>query len=128
MTEDVTRLHGQTDSAISAAELLRRVGLEIEGLARLSLAVERALTEIEFPDHTPAGIIRDLQGIDRISQTLEDLGTLLFAVSAGMSPATSLARTDLFSQLRLKELVHNLDPEKQNKIEKREEDGAIQWF
>ena len=128
MSVDTPRSYTQPESRLEAAELLRRIGLELEALARLSLRIERSLSEIELPEHLPVGIVRELQGIDRISQSLGELAILLCTVSAETPSEATFSRSELFSRLRLKELINNLDPAHCDALAKRDSDGEIQWL
>lgn len=108
--------------------LASRISEELETLARLSSDVQKALSICEFAEHTDPMAIRGLQGIDRITQALEDLGRLMSAVSSELSPEIKLHAVPILSRLRLHELVTNLDPELDRVILSRDFDGEVQWF
>ena len=77
--------------------------------------------------HTDPEAIRGLQGIDRITQALEDLGRLMAAVSSEMPRDVNVHSVPILSRLRLHELIQNLDPDAPA-VQKIKEDGDIQWF
>ncbi|NCA73186.1 MAG: hypothetical protein EOM91_24690 [Sphingobacteriia bacterium] len=108
--------------------LAARIGDELDTLARLSSEVQRAISLCHFADHTDAAAIRGLQGIDRITQALEDLGRLMAAVSTEMPQDVKLHAVPILSRLRLHELATNLDPDMQRHEIQQEEQGEIQWF
>jgi len=108
--------------------LAARIGDELETLARLSSDVQRAISLCHFSDHTNPEAIRGLQGIDRITQALEDLGRLMAAVSCEMPAEVKLHAVPLLSRLRLHELITNLDPGCEKPGAGDSEVGDIQWF
>lgn len=108
--------------------LAARIGDELATLASLSSEVQRALSLCHFSDHTDPEAIRGLQGIDRITQALEDLGRLMAAVSTEMPAEVKLHAVPLFSRLRLHELISNLDPAGAPPGNDPNEAGDIQWL
>ena len=109
--------------------LAARVGHELDALARLSADVQAALSMCRFSEHTDPSAIRGLQGIDRITQALEDLGRLMTAVSSEMPNDVFVHAVPILSRLRLHELVRNLDPDiAKGKARSIEPDGDIDWF
>ena len=107
--------------------LAARIGEELDTLARLSSEVQRALSLCHFAEHTDPTAIRGLQGIDRITQALEDLGRLMAAVSGEIPDEVKLHSVPILSRLRLHELINNLDPEG-NLSRAESSDGDVQWF
>ena len=107
--------------------LAARVGDELDTLARLSADVQAAISLCHFTDHTDPAAIRGLQGIDRITQALEDLGRLMAALSAEMPENVHVQSVPILSRLRLHELIQNLDPNAPNTAHV-DPDGEIQWF
>lgn len=108
--------------------LAARIGDELETLARLSSEVQHAISLCHFADHTAPEAIRGLQGIDRITQALEDLGRLMTAVSNEMPADVKLHAVPLLSRLRLHELISNLDPMYERVESVVTDVGDIQWF
>lgn len=109
--------------------LAMRIGEVLEILARLSTEVQSALSLCEFAKGTDPGAIRGLQGIDRITQALEDLGRLMAAVSGEMPDNVFLHAVPILSRLRMHELVQNLDPTNANTgVSITAPDGDIDWF
>ena len=108
--------------------LAARIGDELDTLARLSSEVQRALSMCHFAEHTDADAIRGLQGIDRITQALEDLGRLMAAVSTEMPQDVKLHAVPILSRLRLHELATNLDPEAERHSPDDQDSGEIPWF
>lgn len=108
--------------------LAARIGDELDTLARLSSEVQRAISLCHFAEHTDAEAIRGLQGIDRITQALEDLGRLMAAVSTEMPQDVKLHAVPILSRLRLHELAANLDPQAAHPAISEREAGEIQWF
>lgn len=107
--------------------LAARIGDELDTLARLSGEVQNALSLCHFAEHTDPSAIRGLQGIDRITQALEDLGRLMAAVSCEMPRNVNVHSVPILSRLRLHELINNLDPDAP-KVGPVKDDGDIQWF
>lgn len=107
--------------------LAARIGDELDTLARLSAEVQRALSLCHFADHTDPTAIRGLQGIDRITQALEDLGRLMAAVSGEIPNDVKLHSVPILSRLRLHELINNLNPSATTPKAEASE-GDIQWF
>lgn len=108
--------------------LAARIGDELDTLARLSSEVQRALSMCHFAEHTDAEAIRGLQGIDRITQALEDLGRLMAAVSTEMPQDVKLHAVPILSRLRLHELANNLNPEVERAPQGSDDVGDIQWL
>ncbi|AOZ69452.1 hypothetical protein LPB142_09130 [Rhodobacter xanthinilyticus] len=109
--------------------LAARIGDELDTLARLSSEVQKALSMCHFADHTDPKAIMGLQGIDRITQALEDLGRLMAAVSGEMPSDVKLHAVPILSRLRLHELINNLDPEMPKiSVQEAADEGEIQWF
>ncbi|MDF1620545.1 hypothetical protein [Pseudothioclava nitratireducens] len=119
---------GITHRDLELDALAARIGDELETLARLSSDVQKALSMCHFAEHTDPAAIRGLQGIDRITQALEDLGRLMAAVSGEMPKDVKLHAVPILSRLRLHELVNNLDPDAQPVLMSRDYDGEVQWF
>ena len=105
-----------------------RVAEELETLAALSAQVQQALSLCHFSDHTDPAAIRGLQGIDRITQSLEDLGRLMNAVSGEMPEGVHLHAVPILSRLRLHELVQSLDPTGLHSARHHEDSGEVTWF
>lgn len=108
--------------------LALRIGDELSALARLSGEVQAALHLCQFTEHTDPQAIRGLQGIDRITQSLEDLGRLMAAVSEEMPAGVSLHAVPILSRLRLHELVQQLDPQAKPPDAAPQGSGEILWF
>jgi len=108
--------------------LAQRVADELDTLAQLSAGVQTALSLCHFAEHTDIEAIRGLQGIDRITQSLEDLGRLMAAVSGEMPPNVRLHAVPILSRLRLHELVTNLAPGAPPPVRQPETQGEIVWF
>ncbi|SFN52895.1 hypothetical protein SAMN05216224_106201 [Thioclava dalianensis] len=108
--------------------LAGRVGEELETLARVSTEIQRAISICKFADATDPNAIRGLQGIDRVTQALEDLGRLMAAVSSEMPRGIQLRALPILSHLRLHELVANLDPEQEKVLLRHEDDGEVMWL
>lgn len=108
--------------------LAARIADELDTLAGLSSDVQRAISMCHFSDHTEPEAIRGLQGIDRITQALEDLGRLMAAVSGEMPTDVKLHAVPILSRLRLHELINNLDPDRIRETAPLAETGDIQWF
>lgn len=108
--------------------LAARIGDELDTLARLSSEVQRALSLCHFAEHTEAEAIRGLQGIDRITQALEDLGRLMAALSTEMPQDVKLHAVPILSRLRLHELANNLDPQVERTPQGCDDAGDIQWL
>lgn len=109
--------------------LAARVGDELATLAQLSADVQKAISACEFVSATQSEAIRGMQGIDRITQSLEDLGRLMAAVSGEMPRGVYVHAVPILSRLRLHELTANLDPKQKNtELSAAEADGQIEWF
>jgi len=98
--------HCTANSAISVSPetLTREIGRELDSLALLSAEVQLALSLCQFAEHTDVSAIRGLQGIDRITQTLEDLARLMQALAADLPKDRDLAAAPLMATLQLREL------------------------
>ncbi len=111
------------------AALAGRIGNELEVLARISAEVQTALSLCRFAEHTDPEAIRGLQGIDRITQSLEDLGRLMAALSGEIPYGIHLRALPILSRLRLQELAQNLDPTMPRSwAEITTPRGEIDWF
>ncbi len=108
--------------------LAARVGEELDALAILSARVQSALSLCDFSEHTAPEAIRGLQGIDRITQALEDLGRLMMAISNELPPDIHVQSVPLLSQLRLRELIRSLDQGNPAGKVPTESVGEVQWF
>ncbi|KEO60306.1 hypothetical protein [Thioclava indica] len=126
--EERQRITPSGDHKVALNALTARVGDELETLARLSTDVQRALSACGVSEGTDAQAIRELQGIDRITQSLEDLGRLMSDISAEIPKDVSLHAETILSRLRLHELIENLDPAHEKNIMPREDDGEIMWL
>lgn len=118
-------LPAQRDLKLDALSL--RVAEELDTLAALSAEVQRALSKCHFADHTDPSAIRGLQGIDRITQSLEDIARLMAAVAREVPEGIDLPAARILSRVRLHELVHNLDPEA-GPVHRAGADGDVTWF
>lgn len=108
--------------------LAGRISTELASLAGLSCEVQRALSLCQFADHTAPEAIRGLQGLDRITQALDDLARLMAALSHEVPPTVELRAHPLFAQLRLHELICNLNPNAAQPEAGPQAVGEIQWF
>ncbi len=99
-------------------ELLQRLSAETLSLARLTARIEHALAEAQpvsrevvapsAGEARPAGAIsQDLQELDRLRQTLEDMSRLMMALSV-QAPATPLDPALLSTTLTLRALAGRL--------------------
>lgn len=114
---------------ISLETLATNVGQELAHLAALSGQMQAALSLCHFAEHTNASAIRGLQGIDRITQTLEDLGRLMLALAAAVPPHQQLASTPLLAQLRLQDLKNRLGRTKTEDIcALYDNSGDVAWL
>lgn len=109
-------------------ELAARIGKELDALAILSARVQSALSLCAFSEHTAPEAIRGLQGIDRITQALEDLGRLMMAISNELPPDIHVQSAPVLSQLRLRELIRSLDHGNPLGKVPTESVGEVQWF
>lgn len=129
---DISSTKGTDDdhmrNAIAVSDLVARMGHELESLCQLSLRVQGALSQIDLKDHCPAESIRDLQGIDRISQVLGDLAGLAVTLSKTVPDTLQAEEADIFAPLKLSELVQSLDPHSPIVRRAQGEEGDIQWF
>lgn len=107
--------------------LTARIGSELEVLAGLSARVQQALSLCHFAPHTDPEAIRGLQGIDRITQSLEDLGRLMADLSGEIPPGLDMAYAPIFARLRLHELMVALDPA-HGRHEIARDNGDVQWL
>ena len=116
------------DMALGA--LTARIALELGHLASLSADVQTALSLCSFHEHTDPAAIRGLQGIDRITQSLEDLERLAHALAAQVPDALRIPAPLLLSQLRLHDLLARFDPGSAQAVAavQGQEAGDIQWF
>lgn len=105
-----------------------RVAEELDTLAALSAEVQRALSKCHFADHTDPSAIRGLQGIDRITQSLEDIARLMAAVAREVPAGVGLPAAPILSRVRLHELVHNLDPDAGPVHRPGADGGDVTWF
>lgn len=90
--------------SVSPETLTREIGRELDSLAILSAEVQLALSLCHFAEHTDVSAIRGLQGIDRITQTLEDLARLMQALAADLPKGRDLAAAPLMATLHLRDL------------------------
>ena len=118
-------LPAQRDLKLDALSL--RVAEELDTLAALSAEVQGALSKCHFADHTDPSAIRGLQGIDRITQSLEDIARLMAAVAQEVPAGIGLPAAPIMSRVRLHELVHNLDPAA-GPVHRAGADGDVTWF
>ncbi len=98
--------HSTADAAtqITLDALVANVGQELARLATLSGQMQTALSLCHFTEHTEGSAIRGLQGIDRITQTLEDLGRLMLTLAEAVSPRQRLDPELLLAQVHLHDL------------------------
>ena len=113
--------------ALPLDALALRVAEELDTLAALSADVQRALSMCHFADHTDPSAIRGLQGIDRITQSLEDIARLMATVAQEVPAGIGLQATAVLSRVRLHELAHNLDPDA-GPVHRSGADGDVTWF
>lgn len=108
--------------------LAARIANELATLAGLSFEVQSALSLCHFSNHTDPDAIRGLQGIDLITQALEDLERLMRAVSAELTAEVKIPVAPLFSDLKLHDLIGVLDPACNPEEPRRCEVGDVQWL
>lgn len=101
----------RSDPFFSPEGLTRSIGRELESLAALSAEVQLALSLCHFAEHTDVSAIRGLQGIDRITQSLEDLARLMQVLAGELPKGRRLAAAPLLANLRLRELRQRLSTE-----------------
>ena len=123
-------LHRHDVPEIALGALTARVAQELVCLASLSAEVQLALSLCSFAKHTDAEAIRGLQGIDRITQSLDDLARLVHALASQVPEDLSAPSGPLLSHLRLHELLARIDPasSKPSTPAPNMEAGDILWF
>lgn len=113
---------------VPLADLTARVGRELEALARMSISLQRALSASGIDSSLAPQIIRELQSIDRISQSLEDLGVFVSTLAEQISPDLACDADPIFASLRLQDLANALDPQHFTEIETRASEGDVSWL
>lgn len=108
MTEPASPFRPPTRDDLALDTLARRVADELALLSSLSLALQEALSRCRFATHPDAATLAGLQGIDRISQGIDDLRRLMDALPAHLPDAVAVAPGALFAPLRLRDLVDRL--------------------
>ncbi|OWY09036.1 hypothetical protein B6V73_00855 [Thioclava sp. JM3] len=104
------------------------VGRELETLARLSVSLQKTLSASGIDGDLSPHIVRELQSIDFLSQSLEDLGQFVNKLSEQISPDLACDADTVFASLRLQDLAAALDPEHFAEFQKRATDGDVSWF
>ncbi|MBW6506995.1 MAG: hypothetical protein K0B00_09620 [Rhodobacteraceae bacterium] len=94
-----------TAPEIALGTLTARVAQELQSLATLSAKLQLALSLCSFAGHTDAEAIRGLQGIDRVTQSLEDLARLVHALALRLPENLSAPAAPLLASLQLHELL-----------------------
>jgi len=92
------------------AVVARRIAAELSDLLRLSLDVQHALSHCTCVHPADIETQRWLQGIDRISQSLADLATLMSGFALSAPPSAAVERSTVEACLRLRELAGKLAP------------------
>lgn len=113
---------------LALRSLAARIGQELDALAQLCAKVQLALSLCQFSDHTAPEAICGLQGLDRITQTLEDLGRVMGALSAEVPPDAKVQARPILSRLVLHDLVCALMPDDITAGRPRSAAGEVQWF
>lgn len=107
--------------------LARRVADELALLSSLSLALQEALSHCPFATHPDAATLVGLQGIDRISQGIDDLRRLMDALPDHLPDAITVAPRTLLAPLRLRDLADRLGAANRPAAP-RNPGGDICWF
>ncbi len=94
----------------------------------MSISLQRALSVSGIDNSLAPQIIRELQSIDRISQSLEDLGLFVGTLAEQIPPDLGCDAEPIFASLRLKELADALDPQHLVEIETRASEGDVSWL
>lgn len=93
---------------LSLGTLARRVADELALLSCLSLALQEALSHCPFATHPDAATLAGLQGIDRITQGIDDLRRLMDALPDHLPDTITVAPRTLLAPLRLRDLADRL--------------------
>jgi hypothetical protein len=118
--------------ALSLGPLAERISAELASLAQLSAEVQLALSLCHFSEPTPLAAIRGLQGIDRVTQTLEDLSRVMRALSGQIPAPLEVEGRAIIQQVRLHELATSLSTERTTPVASvggtPRGPGEIIWF
>jgi len=99
-----------TGPALALDRVAALLGAELGYLAQLAAEVQHALAQCEFAAPPRASVLRGLQGIDRISQGLDDLGHLVTALPAEAIRAVAVPAGPLIAGIRLHDLCDRIAP------------------
>lgn len=106
---DRTPLQGRPPSeGLALDTLARRVADELALLSGLSLGLQEALSRCRFASHPESAILAGLQGIDRISQGIDDLGRLMTALAEHLPGPVPRAPDRVLAPLLLRDLADRL--------------------
>lgn len=129
MTDPMPPFRHPTPDDLSLDSLARRVADELALLSNLSLALQEALSHCPFATHPDAATLAGLQGIDRISQGIDDLRRLMDALPDHLPDAITVAPRTLLAPLRLRDLADRLAAaEGPRTALPRRSTGDVSWF
>ncbi len=112
---------------LSLDSLARRVADELALLSSLSLSLQEALSHCPFATHPDAATLAGLQGIDRISQGIDDLRRLMDALPEHLPDAVTVAPEMLLAPLQLRDLADRLAAAERPPTP-RNSGGDVCWF
>ncbi|WP_415183592.1 hypothetical protein [Phaeovulum sp.] len=117
-----------SDSDLLLDVLVERIAKELNVLARHLTYVQTVLAQCQLPNETEPEVIEGLQGIDRVTQSLEDLARLMDCISNQLPVGIKADPAQIFTTLRLRDLIANLDQTSDTTPTTNEPTGNIQWF
>lgn len=91
---------------LKIGDLLRRIAMELQDNAQVAERCQMAIGAI-LPTDVPADVCEGLQGLDRLSQTVTELSSLLQTVAGFVSGAAALD-SQVLGQMRLSALHDRL--------------------
>ncbi|MGH1329375.1 MAG: hypothetical protein ACRBBK_00700 [Paracoccaceae bacterium] len=127
--QDTARISPSDDPSIKVSVLSRRIQDELLSLVILAAEVQIALgpTLAEAQSLSPS-VQRSLQAIDRLHQTLDDLGRVMGHLTQQI-PEGSIDVDPLSRVIRLRHLAHKLFDDVDAPFALSEDDsGDIAWF
>lgn len=128
MTSSTPNPQPSSDSDLLLDVLVGRIAKELNTLARLLIYVQTVLAQCQLPDTTAPQVIEGLQGLDRATQSLEDLARLMDCISDQLPVDIKVHSAKIFTTLRLMDLIANLDQKTDTPPTTKGPTGEIQWF
>lgn len=115
------------NETVELGAVLNRLSSELHRLAASAADVQEAISFKVRDFHTSAKSIQDIQGLDALTQKLQDLARFSASTAHAIAFPVKLSKTAVFSDIILQDIRRTLDPDIESDT-RNDESHDIEWL